>query len=341
MLSSRDRVEAALERREPDRVPYCEVYLSRSFAHPLMGWAGEPDVHASFEANEFTVDEAKAVAQRLGMDNITYVLRAPIYADKVEGQGGTLFYGDGHIRTEADLPMVQLPDPFDDALYTEAESFAKNKGPYSAWFITRIGIAPTMLSMGIEAFSLALYDNRRLVERLLDLYVDWVEVVADRVCQLGFDVFVSTDDVAFGAATFFSPKVFRELVYPRFERVARKITLPWLFHSDGNVTALLDDFIGLGIAALHPIEPGAMDIRAVKRKYGDRLCLCGNVDMDLLSRGTVGEVDDTVRGLIRDIGPGGGYILTSGNSLAHYCRPENALAMSAAAQKYGSYPIKA
>jgi len=49
---------------------------------------------------------------------------------------------------------------------------------------------------------------------LLDLYVDWAEVVAERVCRMGFDVFVSTDDIAFGAATFFSPEVFRELVYP-------------------------------------------------------------------------------------------------------------------------------
>jgi hypothetical protein len=127
-----------------------------------MGWPGEPSRHASFEANEFTVDEAKAVAERLGMDNITYVLRAPIYAKKVEGKGGTLFYGEGFIHTAADLPMVQLPDPYDDALYAEAESFVKNKGQYSAWFITRIGIAPAMLSMGIEEFSLALYDDRNV-----------------------------------------------------------------------------------------------------------------------------------------------------------------------------------
>lgn len=340
MLSSRDRVDAALKRQEPDRVPYCEVYLSRAFAHPLMGWPGEPSRHASFEANEFTVDEAKAVAERLGMDNITYVLRAPIYAKKVEGKGGTLFYGEGFIHTAADLPMVQLPDPYDDALYAEAESFVKNKGQYSAWFITRIGIAPAMLSMGIEEFSLALYDDRRLVERLLDLYVDWAEVVAERVCRMGFDVFVSTDDIAFGAATFFSPEVFRELVYPRFERVARKISIPWLFHTDGNATALLDDFVRLGIAAVHPIEPGAMNIRAVKQDYGDRLCLCGNVDMDLLARGTEAQIDETVRGLIRDIAPGGGYILTSGNSLSHYCLPENAIAMAAATKKYGRYPIQ-
>jgi uroporphyrinogen decarboxylase len=61
--------------------------------------------------------------------------------------------------------------------------------------------------------------------------------------------------------------------------------------------------------------------------------------MDLLARGTPQEVDETVRDLIRDVAPGGGYIVTSGNSLAHYVRPENAVALSEAVHKYGAYPI--
>ena len=51
------------------------------------------------------------------------------------------------------------------------------------------------------------------------------------------------------------------------------------------------------------------------------------------------QVDETVRGLIRDIAPGGGYIVTSGNNLAHYVLPENAIAMPAAVQRYGNHPI--
>ena len=36
-----ERVAAALRREEPDRVPYCEEYVSRPFAERLMGW-GRP-----------------------------------------------------------------------------------------------------------------------------------------------------------------------------------------------------------------------------------------------------------------------------------------------------------
>jgi len=126
---------------------------------------------------------------------------------------------------------------------------------------------------------------------------------------------------------------------PRCKRVAEKITIPWIWHTDGNVAPLLEDFISLGIAGLHPIEKGAMDIRRIKTEYGSRVCLLGNVDLNLLGAGTPEEVDREVRELIRDVAPGGGYIVTSGNSLAGYLKKENALALSQAVGKYGRYPI--
>ena len=338
-MTSRERVAAALRREVPDRVPYCEEYVSRPFAERLLGWPQSANEAVDLEDNEFTVDEYKELARFLGLDNITFVLRAPVYAEKHAGQDGILYYGRGLIGTGEDLALVRLPDPHDDALYAEAAQFAAQKGDLSAWFNTRIGIFSTMLSMGLEGFSLALYDDLPLIERLLDMYVDWIEVVAERACRLGFDVFVSTDDFAFNTAPFFSPAVFHDLVLPRYQRVARKITLPWIIHSDGDITSLLDDLVSVGVVATHPNEPNAMDIRAVKRAYGDRLCLLGNVDLNLLALGTPDEVDREVHGLIRDLAPGGGYILTSGNSLTGYCLAENVLAMSEAVHRYGRYPI--
>ena len=205
--------------------------------------------------------------------------------------------------------------------------------------MTRVGIFPTMLSMGLETFSIALHENRSFVEAVLDRYCDWSVAVAERACRLGFDVYASTDDMAFNTAPFFSPDVFRDLVMPRYRRVAEKITLPWVVHSDGNLLPFMDDLVSLGIAGLHPIEKGAMDIRAMKRDYGDRICLLGNVDLNLLGMGPPDNVRTEVRDLIRDVGPGGGYIVTCGNSLAGYLIPENVIALSEAVQTYGQYPL--
>ena len=335
-MNSRERVAAALQRRQPDRVPYCELGVDRALARQLMGWQGTGQA-ADLEANPYTGEEARALASFLNLDNIYYVLRAPVYARRVPGQDGRLFYGEGLIHSAADLSLLQLPDPYDDALYVEAERFLAQRGDYSTWFVTRMGIFPTMLGLGTERFSLALYEDRGLVETILDRYVDWAIAVARRACSLGFDVFVTTDDMAFKTGPFFSPRVFRELVLPRYRRLAEVVAIPWVIHSDGDLSLFLDDLVGLGIAGLHPLEKGAMDIRLAKRVYGDRICLLGNVDLNLLGMGTPDEVDREVHDLIRDAGPGGGYIVTSGNSLAGYLRPENVLALRDAVLKYGRY----
>ena len=127
-MNSQERVLAALRREEPDRIPYCELGIDRALAQKLMGW-GEPHSQAAnLEANTYTVEEARAIASFLNLDNITYVLRAPVYAHKVPGADGRLFYGAGMIQTEADLALLQLPDPYDDALYAGAEAFLRQKG---------------------------------------------------------------------------------------------------------------------------------------------------------------------------------------------------------------------
>lgn len=338
-MTSRERVLAALRCEQPDRVPYCELNVDRAIACQLLGWERPPDHAHIIEEQWYSAEECIALAECLRLDNLGYTLRAPTFTEKVPGKDGRLFYGDGHILTHGDLALVALPDPYDDALYEDIESFLRQKGDYATWFVTRVGIFSTMLSMGIEHFSICLYEDRDLVERLLDLYVDWAVAVAERACAMGFDVYVSTDDMAFKTGPYFSPAVFHEMVLPRYQRIAEKITIPWVIHTDGNVMPYLDDLLGLGICGMHPMEKGAMDIRAMKRSHGDRLCLLGNIDLNLLGLATPEEVDEEVRGLIRDVGPGGGYIVTSGNSVAAYCLPENVRAMSNAVQKYGTYPI--
>ncbi|HEX7513081.1 MAG TPA: hypothetical protein VF464_06885, partial [Candidatus Methylomirabilis sp.] len=103
-MTSRERVLTALQRKEPDHVPYCELGVDRALAQRLMNW-GEPKTQAAnLEGNAYTVEEAKALAAFLRLDNISYVLRAPVYAHKEAGRDGRLFYGDGLITSEADLP---------------------------------------------------------------------------------------------------------------------------------------------------------------------------------------------------------------------------------------------
>ncbi|UCF92659.1 MAG: hypothetical protein JSW39_00445 [Desulfobacterales bacterium] len=340
-MSPRERVMAALGRQETDRIPHCELFVDVAMAEKLLGWKlSGGATGGSVAKNPYTADQAKAVADFLGHDNIGFILRAPEYAQKEIGTEGRSFMHGGLIKTEADLGMIDLPDPQRDEFYKDAAEFVRQKGDYACHLSTRIGLVQTMLSLGIENFALLLYDNRPLVEKLLDIYFDWIVVVADRICQLGFDIFWTTDDFAFKTAMFFSPDDFRELLFDRYKRVLEKVSIPWVLHSDGNIKEALPILIELGVAGIHPNEKGAMDIAEVKREYGDQICVLGNVDLDLLGRGTPQEVEAEVRELIRTVGPGGGYIITSGNSLASYLKRENVVAMAEAIRKYGTYPIQ-
>jgi uroporphyrinogen decarboxylase len=340
-LNHRERVMAALRGQEPDRVPYCELSIDRAFAAKLLGWNEKPQVNALEENSPFTLEEAKIVSRALGLDNIFYLRRQPVYVDTFVDEEGRTFPGTGKIKTEDDLAMINLPDPHRDEFYAEAEFFAGNKGDYAAFFLTRGGLAPAMLSMGIDHFCLSLYDDPKLIAQLLDIYFNWMEVVAARICQLGFDVFCMADDFAFNTGMMFSPDMFNELIVPHYRRLSEIITIPWVFHSDGNIQEGIDMLREVGVIGIHPIEKGTMDIRKVKKEYEGKLCILGNVDMVLLGSGSPREVEEEVFGLIRDVAPGGGYIVTSGNSLADYLKPECVLAIPKTIEKYGSYPIGA
>jgi uroporphyrinogen decarboxylase len=340
-MTPRERIMAAVKRQEPDRVPFCELAIDRALAERLMGWpATQTAAGGSLAKNPYTVEESKALAGLLGCDCIWYLLRAPVFAQQGIGQEGRGFMGQGMIQSGADLEKIELPDPHKDELYREAEHFARNKGDYALVFVTRIGFFQTVLSMGTENFLVSLYTDRPLVEKILDIYCDWMAVVAERMCQIGYDIFWTTDDYAYKTGMFFSPTVFREVIAPRYRRVLKKVTIPWFLHSDGNIMESMDTLIDLGVAATHPNEKGAMDIREVKREYGDRICVIGNLDLNILGMGTPEETDREVKELIRDLAPGGGYMISSGNSLASYLKPECVLAMSQAIRKYGKYPIR-
>ena len=68
-----------------------------------------------------------------------------------------------------------------------------------------------------------------------------------------------------------------------------------------------------------------------------RACVLGNIDCrNLLPYGTQEEVERAVKETIEQAAPGGGYVLSSSNSIHPGCKPENYLAMVRAAHKYGT-----
>lgn len=325
-MNSRDRVLTALHRGQPDRVPWIEGGVDLPMQRKLMG------------RSNFLPEELN---ETLGLDNLIAEFLPPIFAE-VEVHDDVPFLGAPLLRTRADLDRMVFPDPEDPALYRAAEALVRrNNGRYAVAAKMRLGASPTLLGLGLEGFSYALADDPGLVDTILGRYADWSIAVIRHLREVGVDYVWTFDDMAYKTATMFSPKTLRDVFMPHLRRVADAIKgegFPWIFHSDGNLMRILDDLLSLGMDGLHPIEPGAMDIEALKRDYGDRLCLIGNIDLHYtLTRGTPAEVDDEVRRRIAIVGKGGGYMISSANSITFYCKVENVWAMAAAIRKYGAY----
>ena len=85
-------------------------------------------------------------------------------------------------------------------------------------------------------------------------------------------------------------------------------------HTDGNIMPILDQLVQANPHALHSLDPQAgVDIAEVKRLYGDRLCLIGNVNCGLLDTGTEEECVASARYCLQHGMPGGGYIFSTSN----------------------------
>jgi uroporphyrinogen decarboxylase len=151
------------------------------------------------------------------------------------------------------------------------------------------------------------------------------------------------DDLAFGNGPMISPQAFRDHVFPWYREMADRCHAKdrlFLMHSDGDLNELMEDIINCGVDVLQPIDPSCLDIVEFKQRYGDRVCMVGNVSNELLRSGTTAEVESRVKELLTKCGPGGGYCVGSGNSVPDWAQFSNYMTMRDTTLKFGGYPIQ-
>jgi uroporphyrinogen decarboxylase len=201
---------------------------------------------------------------------------------------------------------------------------------------------------GMERFLTGMIDQPELCAALVDRigvlqHECLLRVLDEHRAVVG--VVTLLDDLAHLGGLLVSPDFLRQHVFPWYRETClacHRAELPVVFHSDGDLTEVMPDLVACGFDALHPIEPQAMDIRAVKREYGDRLCLLGNIDLAYpLGLGTPDDVREAVRSLIADCAAGGGLGVGSGNTVPEYVPFENWTALREATLEFGRYPIQA
>lgn len=372
-MTHRERVMAALNHREPDRVPIdfggypgatsINVEAYRTFknylglgaekelrvANPTMftaevdqeildlydidTWCGTPTLSLKDFAAPETFQDKWKVTWKRS-DVYTYsMVDGPFWSEK-----GTL---------DA-LRRFQWPKPSElENLKGWRERVEGLREKTDRAILCRFPLGIVTLSQvlrGFEDWYVDLHMNPGFLEALLDrcteLWIETAELLLD-VVRDTMDIAVWGDDYGLQNGPMISPEMFRKYVTPRnrkmVETIKRRSGAKVLLHSCGSVYHYLDDFVEMGLDALNPIQVSARDMDPVrlKSRVGDRITLWGSIGMDELVKGSPEQIRELVKRRVGELGKGGGFVLAATHNILSDVPPQNLAAMLEAARESG------
>jgi uroporphyrinogen decarboxylase len=341
-LSSEERVLRALARREPDRVPHFEWVVDKKVRSALLPGCVSHTEFAIRMRHDAVLADVAFHRENIGPG--TWRTEWGYITQDSEEEHGIEIAAP--LRSLDDLDGYRPPDVRERWRYEAIEKAVDLFAGKMAVIVhlNDVFSLPRYL-LGYENLLMAIAAEPALVTALVEMSVTLNLAMAEEVAARGVKIVYTGDDYAGDSGPLMSPSHFRELFAPGLSRVMRGFKERGLLvikHTDGNLWPIIDMIVDSGIDCLDPIDPLAgMDLGAVKAKYGDRIALKGNVDCaSLMTLGTPEEVELATKNALRAGAPGGGFILSSSNSIHSSVKPENYLAMLRTLEQHGVYPIR-
>ncbi len=338
-MTGRERVLAVLQRQEPDRVPTFEWIINPGVIEKMTGQRSEIEFIRQLHLDGMAVGtdmqktpvDDRHFKDEWGITRVTY--------DEYPNAVGF------PISDEGDLKTLTVPDPDADYRFDNIRHVMQEFGDEKAIIIRlRDVFSQPRDLLGFEHFLMSFYTQPDLVKRLMEISVDYNTRLAKNAKELGGEVIVVGDDIATNKGLLIRPKMYREMVLPYFNQLIANFKALGFYvikHTDGDIRKVLDDLVDSGIDCLDPIDPlGGLDIGDIKERYGDQVCLKGNVDcVSTLVDKTPDEVVREVKACILAASPGGGHIISSSNSIHSGIHPVNYRTFLDAVKEYGTYPL--
>ena len=374
-MTHRERVLAALNHQEPDRLPLAlgggpyglvdDLYLRLVKDLKL----GEPVAPFRTGHNISYMDDR--LLERLGTDT-RYCWPGLLPNSPVNpGEDENTFYdsygqvwkralpyyyaADGLLKDAKEIAdidrEVHWPDLSDTRWTAGLEERARRLREQSDYFVIMRMVAshgPFQTACDLRGTVNFLMDMARdpqfakaLLNRVTDTIVGLLRL-ALQTAGKSFDMIeLPGDDYASNTGMLMSPAMFRSYIRPCIERQVKVIkehdpNLKIMFHSDGAIAGLLPELISLGINVIHPMQPlPVTDLAAVKREFGSQVTFLGGIDISQAMTGTRAEVVEEVKLRIAQLAGGGGYILAPSNHLQADVPVENVLALFESAHEFG------
>jgi uroporphyrinogen-III decarboxylase len=230
---------------------------------------------------------------------------------------------------------VEVPEP-EFYVFRRVRELMSEKEIELAIFSPVYGIPVATLGQKLEWF----YTQPERLHRFYDECTRNVISAARKLVEMGADIIGLGGDLACDKGPMISPKHYRQFIMPQIRRQAEALHEIGAFvnnTSDGDLWPIIDDFlIGTHVDGYGEIDKAAgMDLKRLKRRYGDRICFVGNLDIRwMFTRGTP---EDCRREMIECIEAGwgkGGHIICTSNLVHKDVKPENYLAAIDAYHEY-------
>jgi uroporphyrinogen decarboxylase len=377
-MTHRERVLAALNHQEPDRVPI-DFGATRCSSIHVAGYE-RLKKYFGIEAENIITDRImqpvqvdERILQALDIDTRFIALTPPDNSRDAQLEPtrwrdewgiirvqpeGSLYYDlevsplAGEITIQ-DIVNYPWPDPHDPGrtrnLRERVQKLRESTDCAIVFNMTGGFIHIAQYLRGFQEWFTDLILDPKLAGALMDAVLevnmaivkDALPLVSDLV-----DIVFTGDDIGHQNSPMVSPEIYRKLIKPRQERYFRQVKeltkAKVLYHTCGDVFPLVPDLIDLGIDAINPIQVTAneMDPARLKAAYGDKMAFWGGIDSHrVLPYGTPDDVRREVELRICQMGKCGGYVVNAVHNIQPDVPPENIVAMFEHAREFGKYPL--
>ncbi len=315
-LTGRQRVQRMFARQDHDRVPRHDTFWGET----IERWQGEG-----------LNGDARHVLEMLGSDfhQIAWCWPAPLAGrdQVIEVDAQTRIVRDGHgklvryWRDRSGTPehlgfdcdsrekwqRIYKPALLDSGLQINppaarrAERLGREKGKW-CYMACVEPFEQTRAMMGDELTAIAMAEDPEWVADVAEAFTSEVMRNLDAVIAEGAwpDGLWCYGDMAYNHATFCSPKMYRELIWPQHRRLvqwAHAHDMKFIYHTDGNINAVIDLYLEAGFDCLQPLEAKAdVDVRKLAPRYGDRLALFGNIDVMVMGSNDLEALEAEIAG---------------------------------------------
>jgi len=332
---------------EPDRVPFYEHLVDVEVMSAIVG------ATASADTLDAMIDLRIRFYGKLGYDYVPMEIRWPFPRTNFVTGSDTAWIPrpqrrwvdqqHGTIECWEDFESYPFPSQGTDyASPIEKLSRVLPEGTKIVAHACGGVLENAMWLMGAKHFIRAFYTDRKLVRSIIDRVGRALVEAFTQASQVeGVGAMCLGDDMGLRTGTMIPPADLRKYIFPWHRKICRAAhsqDLPFILHSCGNLTDVMESLIDyVGIDAKHSFEDAIMPIAEARRRWGERIALLGGVDVDVLARKDIGTTVRYVRSVANSCLPGGGWALGSGNSIPNYVKVDNYLAMLREGERSGRY----